>query len=89
MLLFYGQRFLKQLSRFRSKDALLKLVQLKLNYLATDPHHPSLRLHKLSGKARSSYSISINSLIRVIAYLRKDGWHLFSIGTHDQVYRDN
>ncbi len=37
-----------------------------MNVLSVDPYYPSLRLHKLQGKLREFYSISINMQYRVV-----------------------
>jgi addiction module RelE/StbE family toxin len=66
---------------------LSRKIQLKLSktvgLLLKNPLHPSLRLHKLSGKLDDHWSISINKQYRVIFQKMENGDILLvSIGTH-------
>jgi addiction module RelE/StbE family toxin len=55
----------------------------------TNPFHPSLRLHKLHGKLKDSWSISIDNKYRIIFKVMKDGVILFvSVGLH-AIYEEN
>lgn len=48
-----------------------------------NPFYPSLRLHKLSGKLKDLWSISVDRKYRIIFKAMKDGNILFiSIGLH-------
>ncbi len=48
-----------------------------------NPFHPSLRLHKLKGKLKGLWSISIDHGYRIIFEVMENGDVLFvSIGTH-------
>jgi len=61
-----------------------KVIEL----LRNDPHHPSLRLHKLQGKLQRYSSVSINMQYRiVIDFIIRDGVIiLVDVGSHDDVY---
>jgi mRNA-degrading endonuclease YafQ of YafQ-DinJ toxin-antitoxin module len=54
-----------------------------------DIHHPSLRLHKLSGSLSGLSSVSINMSYRITLELMIQGSDiiLINIGSHDEVYR--
>ncbi len=53
----------------------------------SDPYHPSLKTHKLSGKLKHLLSFSIESDLRVIFYFEEVNTARFiDIGTHDDVY---
>jgi mRNA-degrading endonuclease YafQ of YafQ-DinJ toxin-antitoxin module len=83
----------------RKKLALLKTKNVALFHKATkqlklfqlQPDHPSLRLHKLSGKLEDGWSISVTRSVRMVFYyrtIRTEKRAVFiSIGTHDEVYR--
>ena len=62
----------------------LKTLQL----LALNPHHPSLRLHRLSGKLEAMYSVSINLSYRItLELLIQEGQIIpVDVGDHDAVY---
>jgi len=45
-----------------------------------------LRLHKVSGKRISSWSVTITYKVRVLFVLRKKSILLTDIGSHDEVY---
>ena len=53
-----------------------------------NPHHPSLRLHRLQGQLNGLSSVSINMSYRIVLELLiQDGdIILVDIGNHDRVY---
>ena len=59
-----------------------------LALLEVNPHHPSLRLHALSGKLQSLHSVSINLSYRItLELLIQDGQIIpVNVGDHDAVY---
>jgi mRNA-degrading endonuclease YafQ of YafQ-DinJ toxin-antitoxin module len=75
-------RFLKRHPEMRGQY--LKVLQL----LAANPHHPSLRLHALSGKLQGLHSVSINLSYRItLELLIEDGKIIpINVGDHDAVY---
>ena len=76
-------RWLKQHPNLRS--AYLKTLQL----LEVNPHHPSLRLHALSGRLSGLHSVSINLAQRItLEFLIEDQQIVpVDVGSHDAVYR--
>ena len=79
----------EEIIKIRQKDKKLATrIEKQILLFEENPKHPSLRTHKLSGKHREMWSISITVNIRM-AYILLDKDHaLFvKIGTHDQVYR--
>ena len=76
-----GRRFVKQMDRLPSHIE-AKLEKL-MNLFQKDPFYPSLRLHKLSGKLRGQWSISIDRDYRIIFRWLPNGVAMFiSVGTH-------
>lgn len=81
----YKKRALKFFKRhqniFIKYEKTLKILEL-------DPYHPSLRLHKLSGKLKYLHSISIDLQYRISIefYIEDKEIILINIGTHDEVY---
>ncbi|MEY2802776.1 MAG: hypothetical protein RL657_112 [Pseudomonadota bacterium] len=79
----------------RAAKWLSKHPDLEANYLKTllllqaNPHHPSLRLHALSGRLAGLHSISINLAQRITLELliRDQEVVLVNVGSHDEVYR--
>jgi len=59
-----------------------------IELLKQNPHHPSLRLHKLQGKLNPYNSVSINMKYRiVIDFIIIDNVIiLIDLGSHDEVY---
>jgi mRNA-degrading endonuclease YafQ of YafQ-DinJ toxin-antitoxin module len=59
-----------------------------LALLETNPHHPSLRLHALSGRLTGVYSVSINLSYRITLELLIQDQTIVPInmGDHDTVY---
>lgn len=77
-----AKKFLKRHPQIRSQ------YQKTLELLTLNPLHPSLRLHKLSGRLEGLSSVSINMRYRIILYfeITDEGIVLVDIGDHDQVY---
>ena len=68
---------------------LIEPYRKTLKLLESNPSHPSLRLHKLSGKLSGLYSVSINITYRISIefQIQNDTIIPVSVGTHDEVYR--
>jgi mRNA-degrading endonuclease YafQ of YafQ-DinJ toxin-antitoxin module len=68
--------------------------QLKAQYgktlalLEVNPHHPSLRLHALSGPLQGLHSVSINLSYRITLELLIQDQQIIpiNVGDHDAVY---
>lgn len=83
------ESYLKRARRFFGKHPeVLKQYEKVLKLLCLNPLHPSLRLHKLSGKLEGVFSVSINVSYRVlINFMIKDNQIVpIDIGSHDEVY---
>lgn len=69
---------------------LFQKIKKQLLLFSQNPKHPSLRLHKLKGELRDTWSISITKELRMIFYFRLKNHQksavFIDIGTHDQVY---
>ena len=79
----------KTLTQIYKKDKkLAKKVQKQILVFETNPKHPSLRLHKLSGNLDNMWSLSITKSIRMVYRLiNHDIGYFVDIGTHDEVYK--
>ncbi len=78
----YSINFCKDLKRLplKIKNKLIKVEKI----FQENPLHPSLRLHKLHGRLRDFWSISITRDYRIIFQRVDDGVIVFfSIGKHD------
>ena len=78
----------RQLLAFRKKHPRLREAYARtLRLLEIDPHHPSLRLHKLKGKLREYSSVSINMKYRIMIdfIIQHDQILLIAIGSHDEL----
>lgn len=84
-MLYHSARFRKQWKRISSKvrdEATTRLEVLQMNEFDT-----VLNNHKLSGKYAEYRSINVTADYR-IAYKRvPDGFYLFAIGTHSELYK--
>jgi len=77
------RKFLKKHPEIRSQyDKTIRLLEL-------NPHHPSLRLHRLEGKLSDLHSVSINLSYRITMELLITDETIIpvNIGTHDEVYK--
>lgn len=79
-----------QLEEIKKKDKkLAQRIEKQLILFSSNPKHLSLRIHKLSGKLKNLYSISITSGFRMIYVLSGNEAYFTKIGTHDEVYKNN
>jgi toxin HigB-1 len=79
------ETYLKNLKRKDTKKFTLAKKQLAL--FEENPKHPSLRIHKLSGRLKESWSLSIGLKLRLIYFIKDSEAWGYMIGTHDEVYR--
>ncbi|MBI5429561.1 MAG: plasmid stabilization protein [Nitrosomonadales bacterium] len=87
--LTFTEQYNKRAARFLKCHPELEKQYLKtLQLLEMNPHHPSLRLHALSGKLQGLYSVSINLSYRItLELLIKDEEIIpVNVGDHDVVY---
>ena len=87
--IIYTESYNKKASKFIKKHPeLTGQFEKTLTLLEMNPHHPSLRLHKLQGKLSDLYSISINISFRITLYfiLENNVIIPIEIGSHEDVY---
>ena len=87
--LIYTDSYINKAKRFVKKHPeLISQYEKTLKILENDPHHPSLRLHRLKGKLKDMHSISINISYRITLefYLKDKAIVLVNVGHHDGVY---
>lgn len=87
--LIFTESYEKRARKFIQKHPELQDKYSKtLKLLQANPNHPSLRLHKLTGKLAKLHSISINLAYRITIYfiMQKNTIIPIDIGTHDEVY---
>ena len=87
--IIYTESYNKRAAKFIKKHPdLLSQYQKTLELLEMNPHHPSLRLHKLKGKLSELYSISINISYRIsIDFIFEDDQIIpIDVGSHDEIY---
>lgn len=59
-----------------------------LLFLKANPHHPSLRLHKLRGTLKEYHSVSISMNYRIVLelFITDDEIVLLNVGKHNEIY---
>ncbi len=79
----------KTLLKIARKDKnLLAKIKKQIELFETNPHHPSLRIHKLSGSLENMWSMSVGLSVRMVYIVLEDDIAYFvDIGSHDEVYR--
>ncbi len=85
----FSEKYEKKAKKFFKKHPNLKDKYIKtLKLLSLNPFHPSLRLHKLQGKQKEFYSVSIDMEYRIIIdfIIIDERIILIDIGPHDEVY---
>lgn len=87
--LIISKQYSKTVGKFLKKNPhVIKQYYKTISLLELNPHHPSLRLHKLHGKLSNYYSVSINMQYRILLFfiIIEDKVMPISIGTHDELY---
>jgi mRNA-degrading endonuclease YafQ of YafQ-DinJ toxin-antitoxin module len=87
--LVFTEQYNRCAARFLKRHPELEKQYLKtLQLLELNPHHPSLRLHALSGRLVGLHSVSINLSYRITLELliTKDQIIPVNVGDHDAVY---
>lgn len=88
--LVFTEGYNKRASKWLSKHAALRDQYLKtLQLMELNINHPSLRLHKLSGRLNGLSSVSINVSYRITLELiiQDKDIIMINIGAHDEVYK--
>lgn len=88
--LIFTEQYEKRLRKFIKKHPeVFSQYEKIIRLLEVNPHHPSLRLHKLSGKLTDLHSVSINISYRItieLIIIEKEIIPV-EIGSHNEVYR--
>jgi mRNA-degrading endonuclease YafQ of YafQ-DinJ toxin-antitoxin module len=87
--LIFTEQYNKRAAKFLKRHPDVQAQYAKtLELLALNPHHPSLRLHGLSGRLEGLQSISINLKYRVTIemIITDNEIVLINVGDHDAVY---
>lgn len=87
--LIFTAQYEKRAARFLKHQPELEKQYLKtLQLLEMNPHHPSLRLHALSGRLQGLHSVSINLSYRITLELLIQDEEIIpiNVGDHDVVY---
>ena len=87
--LIFTAHYEKRALRFLKRHPELERQYLKvLQLLEANPFHPSLRLHRLSGRLDGLHSVSINLSYRITLEFLIENQEIFpvDVGDHDTVY---
>jgi proteic killer suppression protein len=87
--LVFTDQYEKRARRFLKRHPDLQSAYLKsLRLLEVNPFHPSLRLHRLSGRLEGLYSASITLSYRITLEFLIKGEEIVpvDVGDHDAVY---
>ena len=91
MTILYSSEFEKKLKKIKRSDPnKLKTIIRKIQFFSQNPQYPSLKLHKLGGVLKEYYSFSVSPNLRIIfSWKDLDTVLFYTIGTHDEVYKQN
>jgi mRNA-degrading endonuclease YafQ of YafQ-DinJ toxin-antitoxin module len=87
--LIFTEQYTRRAAKFLKRHPDVESQYAKtLELLELNPHHPSLRLHGLSGRLDGLQSISINLKYRVTIemIITESEIVLINVGDHDAVY---
>lgn len=79
----------QKLTHLYKKDKkLVSRIEKQIKLFESNPKHPSLRTHKLTGNLTNRWSISISRELRMVyLMLDEDIAYFVDLGAHDEVYR--
>jgi len=86
--LIWGSSFKRAYKRVVAANPDLKSrIAQALETFVANPHHPSLKTHKLSGKLRGLWAFVVAYDCRIVfQFLDEQNVLLIDIGKHDEVY---
>jgi len=87
--ILYTDGYIRRATKFiRRHPEIVSQYEKTLKLLEANPTHPSLRLHRLSGRLEGLYSVSINMSYRISLefMLHEDAVIPVDVGTHDEAY---
>ena len=85
MIFYLTDSFQKKVKKLCRKDPQLRLeLSKQFEIFQKDPHHPSLKLHKLRGKRSTQYAIWIKGNLRALGIKNEDTYVFFDLVTHNQ-----
>jgi mRNA-degrading endonuclease YafQ of YafQ-DinJ toxin-antitoxin module len=87
--LIFTDQYNRRAAKFLKRHPNVETLYVKtLELLELNPHHPSLRLHRLSGKLEGLQSMSINLKYRITIeiIITESDIVLINVGDHDAVY---
>jgi len=87
--LVFTEQYTRRAAKFLKRHPdLARQYEKTLELLQVNPHHPSLRLHALSGRLDGLHSVSINLSYRITLELLVSQAEVIpvNVGDHDGVY---
>jgi mRNA-degrading endonuclease YafQ of YafQ-DinJ toxin-antitoxin module len=84
----YASSFKKAFKkRIKGKISLEKKFFQKVEVFLDNPHHPSLKTHKLTGELKDLWSFSVDYDLKIVFYFSEPQKAIFiDIGSNDEVY---
>ena len=70
----------------KKKPKLVPKIKEKIETFENNPYQESLKLHKLTGSKRDTWSFSVEEDIRILFYRIKKDVVFTDIGKHGEVY---
>ncbi|MCK4763037.1 MAG: plasmid stabilization protein [Candidatus Aminicenantes bacterium] len=87
--IIYTESYNKRAAKFiRKHPELIKQYEKTLKLLELNPFHPTLHLHKLSGKLNEIHAVYINISYRItMEFIFSEKTVIpVNVGTHDEIY---
>ena len=85
----FSSNFSKKLAKLKKVNPkLAKQILIKLKLFQQNPKHQSLRIHKLSGNLKSTWSLSVTKDFRLV-FIYSPQPYFFDLGTHAEIYKHN
>ena len=70
----------------KKNTQLSSVLDKKFALFFQNPNHPSLKLHKITGKKIEQWSIAVKRNLRILFQYIPEGVLITNIGSHDEVY---
>lgn len=85
--LYLTRTFQRRLKTFLKRHPELESAIIeKLDLVIRDPFNPVLKTHKLSGKLRNHWAISLTYEYRILFIIENDNIYLTNLSSHGEIY---
>ena len=85
--LYFTKTFQRRVKSFLKRHPELESALIEtLDIIISNPFASTLKAHKLTGRLKKHWAISLTYEYRILFIIEKDNVYLTNIGSHDEIY---